>query len=202
MKYIHELYEDYLAEGGLEDAVSFGVWLIKNSPDLKHGDRINLQAPTNLIPGDSMTAILVGKLERFVHTEIKKALKKIGITNPDEFALMATLEFMGITTKTALLKQCVFEITTGSQMLKRLIDDEYIRQISNPNDGRSVLIQLSQKGQQKLFSGFDELNKITNLTEGMCEPEKKSLIDLLQHLDQVHSKRQNIKTIKDIIEKK
>ncbi len=201
MKFIHELYQDYLEEGGLEDSVLFGVWLIKNSPELKHEDQINEQ-PNNLIPNDSMTAILVGKLERFVHAEIKSALKKIGITNPDEFALMATLQFKGVTTKTALLKQCVFEITTGSQMLKRLIDDGLITQVNNPNDGRSILIELSPKGQQKLFAGFDELNKITNLTEGLCEREKKSLIDLLQHLDHVHSKRQNIKTIMDVIEKK
>lgn len=201
MNFINQVYQNYLAEGGSKDAVSFGVWLIKNAPELRHEEEINDES-TALIPIDPMTAFHVAKLERFVHTEIKNALRKIGINNPDEFALMSTLHFMGIVTKTALLKQCVFEITTGSQMLKRLVDDEFITQLSNPTDGRSILIQLSPKGKNILFAGFEELNKIKNLTEGLNEREKKSLMFLLKHLDKVHSKRNNIRTIIEVIENK
>jgi DNA-binding MarR family transcriptional regulator len=199
MKSINEIYNYYLELGGKGDATSFGIWLIKNTPELEQVSEIPSQ-DSAMIPSDSLTAILVGKLERFIHVELKTALKKIGLSNQDEFALMSTLHFMGQTTKTSLLKQCVFEITTGSQMLKRLIEYGYITQINNPKDGRSSLIQLSQKGQNKLYEGFEELNKIKNLTEGLSEGEKKSLNELLQHLDQVHSKRQKIKTIVDVIE--
>lgn len=201
MKSIEQVYQDFMSKGGKEDAVSFGIWLIKNEPDLKQEKKIS-KNKSSKIQNDSMTAILVSKIERFVHDETKMALKKIGINNPDEFALMSTLYFMGNTTKTSLLKQCVFEITTGSQMLKRLIEDEYIYQVNNPKDGRSILIQLSKKGQNKLFAAYEELNKINNLTEGLNDDEKRLLVNLLQHLDFVHSKRKNIKTIVDVIDNK
>ena len=201
MKDIKDLYQDYLEAGGQNDSTSFGIWLIRLNAKIKKETSTD-EVVKKTIPTDSMISILIGKIERFGHNEIKNTLKKIGISNPDEFALMSTLFFMGLTSKTNLLRQCVFEITTGSQMLKRLSNEEYIIEINNPNDGRSSLIQLSKKGESKIFEAFEALSTIENLSEGLNENEKIKLIYLLEHVDKIHSKRQHIKSVIEVIEKK
>jgi DNA-binding MarR family transcriptional regulator len=201
MATINDLFNQYLAEGGNGDATTFGVWLIRNGSDFSI-DNQPVKIEASPIPLDSLTAILVGRLERFVHMETKQALKKVGITNPDEFALMSTLFYMGRTTKTLLLKQCLFELTTGSQMLKRLNEDGYLIERQHPEDRRSSIIELSSKGRERLLEAYEQLNAIKGMTEGLTSDQKQMLASLLQQLDLTHSKRHQLDTIQDMLRKR
>lgn len=201
MATINDLFNRYLAEGGNGDATTFGVWLIRNGSDFPI-DNQTVKIEASPIPLDSLTAILVGRLERFVHMETKQALKKVGITNPDEFALMSTLFYMGRTTKTLLLKQCLFELTTGSQMLKRLNEDGYLIERQHPEDRRSSIIELSSKGRERLLEAYEQLNAIKGMTEGLTPDQKHMLASLLQQLDLTHSKRHQLDTIQDVLLKR
>jgi DNA-binding MarR family transcriptional regulator len=200
MATINDLFSRFLAAGGNGDATSFGVWLIRNGSDLTV-DKQTVQIESSPIPLDSLTAILVGRLERFVHMETKQALKKVGISNPDEFALMSTLYFMGQTTKTLLLRQCLFELTTGSQMLKRLKEDGYLIERQHPEDGRSSIIELSVRGKQRIMDAYEQMNAIKGLTDGLIPEQKKMLVALLQQLDLTHSRRHHLDTIVDVLRK-
>jgi DNA-binding MarR family transcriptional regulator len=200
MATINDLFSMYLAEGGNGDATTFGVWLIRNGSDFSI-DIQPIKIEASPIPLDSLTAMLVGRLERFVHMETKQALKKVGITNPDEFALMSTLYYMGRTTKTLLLKQCLFELTTGSQMLKRLNEDGYLIERQHPEDGRSSIIELSVRGKQRIMDAFEQMNAIKGLTDGLMPEQQKMLVALLQQLDLTHSRRHHLDTILDVLRK-
>lgn len=201
MATISDLFNRFLAAGGNGDATSFGVWLIRNGQDLII-DNQSSTIDSSPIPLDSLTAILLGRLDRFVHIETKQALKKVGISNPDEFALMSTLFFMGSTTKTLLLRQCLFELTTGSQMLKRLNEDGYLTERQNPEDKRSSIIELSAKGIQLIKDAYAQLNAIKGLTEGLMPDQKQTLATLLQQLDLTHSNRHQLDTIMDVLSKR
>jgi DNA-binding MarR family transcriptional regulator len=201
MATINDLFNQYLAEGGNGDATTFGVWLIRNGSDFSI-DIQPVKIEASPIPLDSLTAILVGRLERFVHMETKQALKKVGISNPDEFALMSTLFYMGRTTKTLLLKQCLFELTTGSQMLKRLNEDGYLIERQHPEDRRSSIIELSSKGRERLLEAYEQLNAIKGMTEGLATDQQQLLVSLLQKLDHTHSKRHQLDTIQDVLRKR
>jgi DNA-binding MarR family transcriptional regulator len=201
MATISDLFSRFLAAGGNGDATSFGVWLIRNGQNLTI-DNQSYTFDSSPIPLDSLTAILLGRLERFVHIETKQALKKVGISNPDEFALMSTLFFMGSTTKTLLLRQCLFELTTGSQMLKRLNEDGYLTERQNPEDKRSSIIELSAKGIQLIKEAYAQLNAIKGLMEGLTPDQKQMLATLLQQLDHIHSNRHQLDTILDVLRKR
>lgn len=200
MRSIDLIWQKYLEEGGQPDATAFGIWLIRNNPKIASGaDAGSLQEASYPVEHDSMIGILVGRLERFLHFETKQVIKVSGLSSTDEFALMATLFFMGKTTKTQLLRQSLMEITTGSQMIKRMKDGGLVIEKANPDDGRSGIIELSAKGKKLLMHCFEGMRSIEGLTEGLDEKERGQLLHLLNKLDTSHSKKQQLKTIMDVM---
>ena len=200
MRSIDLIWQNYLDEGGQPDATSFGIWLIRNNPKMEAGaDAGSRQDAGYPVEQDSMIGILVGRLERFLHFETKQVIRDSGLSSSDEFALMATLFFLGKTTKTHLLRQSLMEITTGSQMLKRMKDSGLLIEKANPDDGRSGIIELSAKGKKLLMQCFEGMKSVEGLTEGLDDKERGQLIHLLNKLDVTHSRKQQLRTIMNVM---
>lgn len=196
------IWEEYLATGGKADAVSFGVWLIQHKPILAPSvkpKRTAAKAPSFGPSNHAMAAILIGRLERFGHFATKAVFKRQGLGSSDEFGILAALFFMKRSTKMQLLRQCLMEEATGSQMLKRLKTEGWIKEISNPDDKRSMIIEPTAKGINKILACFGELEAIDDLLDGLTESEQKELILLLKKLDGIHSKKQHLRRITEVM---
>lgn len=206
METMQQTWEGYLNAGGNPDPVAFGVWLIQNKPLITAGKpKRNVkalqkqEAGIGAISNHAMAAIFIGRLERFVHFATKPALKKHAIANSDEFGLLATLFFMKRPTKMQLLKQCLMEVATGSQMLKRMKSEGWILDIDNPDDKRSIFIELSEKGKRLVIDCFSALEGVDDMLEGMNDTEQIQILKLLEKLDHIHSNRQNLRHIKEVM---
>ena len=202
MDSIDNFYRQYLLQGGNADPVSFGVWLIQQAPALawpaaKAG--MVTEKAASPVADDSLAAIYIGRLERFVHFASKKALKQAGIKNTDEFGLMATLFYMGKATKMQLLKQAMMEITTGSQMLKRMKEEGLLLEKENPQDGRSSFMLLSAKGRKLVQNCFQQLAGIEEVMSGLTAEERSQLLHLLDKLDGVHSERHKVQKVMHVL---
>lgn len=201
MDKITDVYAAYLSQGGEPDPTGFGVWLIRQQPRLIAEAAILSTPDSAGVSSHAKVGILVGRLERFAHFLGKAVFKKMGLHNEDEFALLATLLYMGRTTKTSLLKQSLMEITTGSQMLKRLKEEGLILDRPNPDDGRSSFIELSAKGRRFILECFQEMEQLEEITSGLDKAEVDMLIKLLEKLDHIHSTRTGLRTIKSMMER-
>lgn len=198
---LEELWKKYRAAGGSADATAFGVWLIREQPDLSEP----AQSVGKAIPEPSpqqMTGILLARLQRFLHLSSKPILRTTGLGSPDEFGLLATLLFVGRCTKSQLLRQCLLELTTGSQMLKRLKEDGLIREEANPADGRSSFIQLTAKGHRVLMACFKALGAMDDPLQALDAAERRTLLALLDKLDGHHSALQAIRPMKELLRPK
>lgn len=200
MDRITDVYKAYLAQGGEPDATSFGLWLIRQQPKLASAEAVVPSSHPSGVRLHSMVGILVGRMERFAHFLTKPVFKKMGLHSEDEFALLAALLYMGRATKTHLLKQSLMEITTGSQMLKRLKEEGLILDKPNPEDGRSSFIELSAKGRRFILECFQQMEQLEVITEGLDLSEMEVLVKLLEKLDTIHSNRTGLRTIKSMME--
>jgi DNA-binding MarR family transcriptional regulator len=200
MDKITDVYSAYLSQGGAPDATGFGIWLIRQQPSLTTED-LNVASTAAIgVSEHSMVGILVGRMERFAHFLAKPIFKKMGLHSEDEFALLAALLYMGRATKTSLLKQSLMEITTGSQMLKRLKEEGLILDKPNPDDGRSSFIELSARGRRFILECFQEMEQLDVITKGLDKTEVQILVKLLEKLDQIHSARTGLRTIKSMMD--
>lgn len=204
MPSLQSLWRSYCRQGGTLDSTSFAVWLIRHQPTIEEAIKENNFPSADAsfpVRNDSMAAIFIGRLERFAHLKSKHKFREFGISTPDEFGLLATLFFMGRTTKTRLLRQCLMELTTGSQMLKRLKGAGWLLEKANPGDGRSSFIELSAQGMRQLGACFHSLESLDPLLEGLSLAEQEQLLSLLDKLDQVHSQRHQVSGAREMMEK-
>lgn len=208
MRSMDHIWQQYLDEGGEANATAFGVWLIRHSPEvaLATAPKKMPALESNGYPSgyEAMdlsvrSAILVGRLERFLHHLTKGTFKEVGI-NEDEFLVLATLLYMPRATKTQLLRQCLIEIPTGSELLKRMKAAGLLLEKPNPDDGRSTFIIISAKGKQILFKGFQKLEQVEDALSVLSAEDKHNLLFLLNRLDAHHSKRHDIKQVSELMQ--
>ncbi|MCU0333588.1 MAG: MarR family winged helix-turn-helix transcriptional regulator [Chitinophagaceae bacterium] len=203
------IWQQYLAAGGQPDATAFGVWLIQQSPAVvapapMKASRAAAQAGGQ--PGSYegiekhiRAAILVGRLERFLHQLTKPSMKSAGMSE-DEFVVLVTLLYLPRATKTQLLRQCLIEIPTGSELLKRMKNAGLISETQNPDDGRSAFIQITAHGRQHLLCAFEGLMQVEDALAVLTEHEKDDLLQLLERLDLHHSRRHEIKQVRELMQ--
>lgn len=211
MPSIADIWQQYLNQGGKPDATAFGVWLIRQAPALDADADAPVPMTTGFTPDangypagyDAMdrtvrSAILMSRLNRFLHFLNKPALKDAGIS-PDEFVVLATLLYVPRATKTQLLRQCLIEIPTGSEMLKRMKQSGLILEKANPEDGRSSVISISARGRQQLLKAFQKLGQQEDALGVLSEAEKEVLLQLLNRLDLHHSHRHEIRQVSELM---
>jgi DNA-binding MarR family transcriptional regulator len=119
---------------------------------------------------------LVGTMYRFARHYIKKALENSNIRTLDEFGFLATLVESGHLNKSELIQKHIMEISSGSEILKRLIKKGLINQVEDPNDKRGKLVTLSPLGQKEIYQAFNEMYKVAQIVKG--ELTQQELVEM------------------------
>ena len=131
-------------------------------------------APNNI-------SILLVLMYRYVRIYIKKALKDSPIQTADEFSFLITLMTYESMTKTELITNQVMEKTSGTEVIKRLLKQELIREFADPDDRRSVRVAITEKGRKELTATFPGMNMVAKIVIGnLSKPEIKTLYYLLK----------------------
>jgi DNA-binding MarR family transcriptional regulator len=69
----------------------------------------------------------------------------------------------------------------------------------NPDDGRSSFISISAKGRQQLFGAFRSLGEVEDALSALTTNEKDTLLQLLDKLDLHHSRRHEIRQVRELM---
>jgi DNA-binding MarR family transcriptional regulator len=89
--------------------------------------------------------------------------------------------------KTSLIDKNIQEKPTGTEVIKRLLKNEWIAEKNNENDKRSKLIFLTEKGKGILFQTFGQIGKASEIITGSLEQQEKlQLLALLKKLQIFH----------------
>lgn len=136
---------------------------------------------------NSEIARLLTSLNRYAKFYFKVVLEGEETQNLDEVVFLIVLMSMGQLSKTELITHTLSEKTTGMEILKRMENNELIRSLINPKDGRSKLIEISPKGIALMTKLFPKMDKVSNIVCGnLTENENELLLSLLKKLDEFH----------------
>ncbi len=173
--------ETKLKEPSIND---FKQWL-NNQEDVKAQVQAKLNGPFDNV--EAQVSRLLIFAYRYAKLRIKRDMQLSPVKNLDEFAFLATLLPNKSISKIELIEKNVVEKTTGFEVIKRLKAQKLIKEVANPNDGRSILVTITDKGRKEIFKSFDKMASANNeISEVLDENEKHVLAAILYKLQDHH----------------
>lgn len=191
---ILEYVEKYEEEVGNIDLKEFSIYLrdkvIPNeaanlSSSFDRDDFKNYRT----YPEVEFSTLLTG-LFRFAKHYTKKAFQDTVIRTIDEFGFLATLLKEGSLLKNELITQHLLEISSGSEVLKRLIKNGLVQEFKDDKDKRAKRVSLTEAGKQEIFKAFGDMHKVSEIVIGNLT--KKELINTLSVLNKLTFFHQHI----------
>lgn len=131
---------------------------------------------------------LFGRLTRFASIYSKKALGPVDLYNTIDFSYLKMLEEQGELTKTDLINLVVTDFTSGIEVIKRLIKNQYAEEYPDQQDKRSKRIRITKKGQDALLRGKTQMRQLSELFfDRLSNDEIQLLFMLLDKLNERHT---------------
>jgi DNA-binding MarR family transcriptional regulator len=162
---------------------------------------LNLVRPKDL-EGLFMMSLTRSTLAFWVYMRI--ALKDTPLPTIESIMFCAALNNLGESRKTDVVNYAMMEISTGTDILNRLIKKGLIQERVDPKDKRSKLLKLTPAGATALKKCFKKaaLARELFLTD-LNEDDKKIVTQILYPLQEKHSRlaiENKRKTIEEIYE--
>ncbi len=105
------------------------------------------------MPKVEFSTLLTG-LYRFARIYVKKAFQNTNIKTIDEFGFLASILKEKSLLKNELIKMHFMEVSSGSEILKRLIRNGLVYEYPDSKDGRAKRISLTKDGFKEIMNAF------------------------------------------------
>jgi DNA-binding MarR family transcriptional regulator len=137
---------------------------------------------------NSDIAVLLVLMSRYAKVYFKKAIKNSLIQTQDEFSFLITLMTFESLTKTELITKQIMEKTSGTEVIKRLLAQNLLKEFADPVDKRSVRVAVTDKGRNEIFKILPDMGLASKVVVGnLNETETNTLAYLLKKLDHFHN---------------
>jgi DNA-binding MarR family transcriptional regulator len=135
-------------------------------------------------------------MSRYAKHYIKKALEGTPLQTGEDFTALAILLTHDHLSKTELISHNLQEKTSGTEVIRRLIASDLVRQWDDVKDKRSKHIAITDAGKELLYKVFVDMNNVSKVITGKLSlAEKLTLQYLLQKLEDFHLETYERKTI-------
>jgi DNA-binding MarR family transcriptional regulator len=192
-------YESIYPNPQLSD---FGKWLSTQDQKQKKTDTIlkkeeryltkwgsyeeGLKHHHDMKSNEVQIGMLIGRLSKYGRMYAKKALHPLEM-NLDEFTFLAAVLHLDNPKKSDVINLNLFEPTSGTEILRRLIKLGYVKESINKADKRSKLLKITASGEKTIFKAFEIMTKVgTLVAANLSEKQKTELISMLDYLNDFH----------------
>jgi MarR family transcriptional regulator, lower aerobic nicotinate degradation pathway regulator len=186
-----DLVEEYESGENPQNLAMFTLWLNNRVfPSHTQPDQeLSLPAGGTL---ESNIARIVGNLYKYTKQYTKKALQNSPILTLDDFGFLAYLYFRPAMTKSELIRENLMEISSGTEVIKRLLKSELIEEFQDDRDSRAKSLRITQSGRDITREVFREMGKVAQIVAGnLSREERIQLLALLTKLDDFHQQLRN-----------
>jgi DNA-binding MarR family transcriptional regulator len=194
-------WESFLAQspdGSLED---FAQWLLATSNQQKTRANSTLEGDLqqyfdnntseySYTAANSEAAYLIGRLNKFIKRYTKPLFSDLGITNQDEFAILAHVDYLKESIKKTIIEDNLIDMSSGIDMMNRLLKRKWLIERTNPLDKREKLVSLTPEGKAVLLNIYKGLATIPDILVDMSDAQKNIFVQRLKDLDDFHTKHQ------------
>jgi len=147
---------------------------------------------------------VIARLHLSYNVYLRIALKDTPLEATEKFAFLAALNVIGESSKTHVINYAMMEMSTGIDILNRLLKDNFISQRIDPADKRAKLIRITDAGFAVLQQCFSKTAMIREiLLHDLTEDEEKICVQILYPVQEKHAKlavENKHRTIEEILE--
>ncbi|HWZ23523.1 MAG TPA: MarR family winged helix-turn-helix transcriptional regulator [Cytophagaceae bacterium] len=135
---------------------------------------------------DVQIGMLIGRVSKFGRMYAKKVLQPLSL-NLDEFTFLAATHHLEKPKKSDVININLFEPTSGTEILRRLIKLNYVKEYANKDDKRSKLLKMTALGEKTILKAFEAMQKVgTLVAANLSEKQKVEIITALDYLNDFH----------------
>ena len=166
-----------------EDFCRFYLASVKKKPKQSH---LKSLPPLDT---DSMFMMTVSRSTLAFWVYMRIALRDTHLPSIEDIMFCAALNSLGESRKTDVINYAMMEISTGTDILNRLIKKGFVNQRVDPDDKRSKLLTLSASGLSALKKCFTKAKMARELfLADLTEDDKKLVASILDPLQEKHSR--------------
>ncbi len=130
---------------------------------------------------------LLSKLNQYINYYTKPIMKKNGLHSLDDYGYMQNILFFPGITKSKVCEQMLHEITTGVDIIKRLINQGLVKEKISKEDKRAKTLEITPKGEKMLKSMEPDFLNLPDTLGTMPTNARNQLIKWLMELDHFHA---------------
>jgi DNA-binding MarR family transcriptional regulator len=197
-----EEIENQREESTLVTLEDFAHYILRSlSANKEHGKKIEFagryntanadaSAPENRLSNEINKQLVL--LSRLIRTLAKQAFTDTPLQTVEEFSYLAILRNMQSAGKSELIELNYQEKTTGTEVIKRLLNNDLVSQFDDKLDKRSKRVQITNKGERLINLMYDEMTYVAELVVSpLNDSERQSLLSMLHRLENFHQHKQN-----------
>jgi DNA-binding MarR family transcriptional regulator len=179
-------WEKYASENPEGDIPGFANWILSNQrpPAQKTTEKTTEDLNPAQVPA------FIARNHRILNLYSKPIVKNLGLTKDIEFSAVVHVALMDSPNKKELCRQLLIENSTGVEITRRLAQKGFIAERPDPNDRRSALLSITDKGKKILQQGIHQLSPVySSFLDALAPAEKQQLVSLLSRIDQYHTEQ-------------
>lgn len=174
----------------------------KSSNDIRFGKNED-KAQKIAYQLDNNISRLFVYMSRYAKSYIKKALSDTPLQTAEDFTCLAILLTHDDLSKSELINRNLLEKTSGTEVIKRLLNKGLVKQSDDQEDKRGKRISITDQGKELLYIVFSDMNHVGKIITGeLTFSEKLTLQYLLQKLEDFHYQIYEEKSINNKVELK
>ena len=185
-------WEKYTNEYPDGDVTGFAKWILANDPASGQQQSLSQAQPSSptTLDDTAQGALLIARNHRILRLFSKPVIKDLGFTKDMEFSAVVHVAIMDHPNKKELCRELLIENSTGVEITRRLALKGFIAERPDPDDRRSALLSITDKGRSILEQGYHRLSPVhTSFLDALDIVEKKQLVSLLARINKFHSDR-------------
>lgn len=172
-----ERYGTYQEETGNDSLEHFAFWLLKRQEQ-------NPQKEADLGQLHRDIGYHLNRVNKFSKYLSRYFLAGLEIDSLDEFSFLTAIRVLDHPSKTEVYDFTITELTTGQQMMRRLVKKGLVEEYPDAKDQRKKCLRLSRKGEETQFKAFDLIGQECDLKFGALDLHSKQfLLQVLRQLD-------------------
>jgi DNA-binding MarR family transcriptional regulator len=188
-----ERFSDQQPQGSLRE---FASWLLNHldplrqtpalpnsEPIMKSGQRLSEVFDNE----DFLAHFFIGRLGRYAKSYGKSIIAEHGFASSDELLFLSLISRMDQPTKKEVCIANATELTTGMDILRRLVKNGLIEETPDERDGRAKRLSLTDQGHamiNRIYAQFEQIP--TSVLADLDEVERRQFIQTLTYLNNYH----------------